>query len=279
MVWQERLVNMRNHEDVCDGTELTKYLHTKWLGQQVHYEEIVDSTNNVAKQLAKQGGVHGTVVFANQQLAGKGRLGRNWITKEDEAITVSYLLKPDIMPSQASQLTMVAAVAVACAIEEVTGLSCQIKWPNDIVIDGKKVCGILTEMAADMEQIHYVVVGIGVNVNSHAFAKEIEQTAISLSQLLHHKVDRMKLLAAMLQQFEQNYEIFMETKDLTGMLKSYNDRLVNCDREVVIIEKEHRFQAIARCINAKGELIVEVDGQEKKIVSGEVSVRGIYGYV
>ena len=258
---------------------LEQELHTKWLGHPVCYRECVDSTNLLAKQMAKEGATHGTVVIANQQLAGKGRLGRNWISPRGCAMYTSCVVRPIIPPSCASQLTLVAALATACAIEKVTGLDCQIKWPNDIVINGRKVCGILTEMSASESQIYYVVIGIGINVNMTAFDESVEATAISLRQLLGQKVSRTELMAELLVQLEHWYEVFEQSCNLQGLLSDYNRRLVNRDREVRVLEPENEWVAIARRINENGELVVEQDGIEHKIVSGEVSVRGVYGYV
>ena len=260
-------------------TLLEKQLHTSWLGHPVCYQECVESTNNLAKQMAKDGASHGTVIVANQQLAGKGRLGRTWISPKGCAIYTSLILKPYILPCQASCLTLVAALATACAIEQVTGLNCQIKWPNDIVIDGRKVCGILTEMSASADKIHYVVIGIGINVNMTAFDESVEATAISLKQLLGHKVSRTELMAELLMQMEHWHAVFEQNGNLSGMLDAYNQRLVNRDREVRILEPGNEWLAIARRINERGELVVERDGAEQTIVSGEVSVRGVYGYV
>jgi BirA family biotin operon repressor/biotin-[acetyl-CoA-carboxylase] ligase len=174
----------------------------------------------------------------------------------------------------------VAALATAKAIERVTGLSCGIKWPNDIVIDGCKVCGILTEMSADMDCIHNVVIGIGVNVNMLEFDETIQATATSLRLQTGEVVSRAQLILQMLREFEQAYEVFVKTEDLRGLLAEYNERLVNKNRQVRIIERQNEWTATALHMNENGELVVVTkDGAERTILSGEVSVRGIYGYV
>lgn len=266
--------------DVMSEAEILSQLHTRWLGHPLHYLDIVDSTNIYAKELAERGAGHGTVVIGDQQTAGKGRLGRTWNSPRGCAIYITYLLRPDILPIHASRLTIVAALATTRAIEEVTNLTCGIKWPNDIVVDGRKVCGILTEMSADMDQIHHVVIGIGVNVNMTEFDKEICTTATSLRLQTGEVVSRASVILSMLKYFEQYYDSFMQTEDLSGLLEEYNSHLVNRNKEVRIIERQKEWTAIARNMNVQGELVVETeDGVLHNIMSGEVSVRGIYGYV
>ncbi|MCR4715773.1 MAG: biotin--[acetyl-CoA-carboxylase] ligase, partial [Lachnospiraceae bacterium] len=196
------------------------------------------------------------------------------------SIYMSYLIKPDIMPTHASMLTIVAALSTAMAIRDVTKLDAMIKWPNDIVVNGKKVCGILTEMTADMDRIEQVVVGIGVNVNMLEFDDSIKTTATSLRIESGDIIKRSSIIVKMLSYFEKYYDIFVKTEDLSGLVDAYNDLLVNRDKEVRVIEKNNEWNAKALNINEKGELVVVDDeGKVKTIMSGEVSVRGIYGYV
>ncbi len=271
---------LRRVPDVMSEAEILSQLETDWMGHPLVYLDIVDSTNEYAKELAKKEYVHGTVVVGDHQSAGKGRLGRGWSSPKGCAVYISYLLKPDILPVHASMLTLVAALSTSRAIEEVTGHDCQIKWPNDIVMDGKKVCGILTEMSADMDCIHYVVTGIGVNVNMTSFDESIKDTATSLRLQTGNIISRSKLILSMLSHFEKDYDVFIKTEDLSGLLEDYNKRLVNRGRQVRVVERKQEWKAVARQINKTGELEVETeDGQIKYIVSGEVSVRGIYGYV
>ena len=152
---------------------------------------------------------------------------------------------------------------------------------HDIVsLTGKKLCGILTEMSAEIDYINYVVIGIGVNVNQELFSQEIKERATSLCLELGHKVQRSQLIAAIMESFEKCYDKFMETEDLSGLMEEYNSLLVNRGREVKVLEPGHEYEAFAMGINETGELIVKTaDGQEKNIFAGEVSVRGVYGYV
>ncbi len=155
--------------DVFTGAELRSLLNTRWVGHNLVFLEQVDSTNEEAKRQAEKGAPDGTLVAAAEQSAGKGRRGRTWISEKGTGVWMSLLLRPDFPPECASMLTLVAAMAVEKGISRVTGVDGQIKWPNDVVIEGKKVCGILTEMSTEMECIHYVVVGIGINVGTEGF--------------------------------------------------------------------------------------------------------------
>ena len=169
---------------------------------------------------------------------------------------------------------------VAEGIREVTGLETKIKWPNDIVVNGKKICGILTEMSTEIDYINHVVIGVGINVNQDTFPDDIKETASSLKMELGKRIKRSGLIAAVMKIFEKYYEIFQETEDLSGLQELYNSMLVNKDREVKVLEPGNEYKAYAIGINQTGELIVRTpDGKEKEIYAGEVSVRGVYGYV
>jgi BirA family biotin operon repressor/biotin-[acetyl-CoA-carboxylase] ligase len=222
-------------EDVYSEAELKSVLSTDWLGQNLVFLDEVDSTNTHLRRLAEQGAVEGTLVVAGQQTAGKGRRGRSWVSEQGTGIWMSYLLRPQFAPECASMMTLVAAMAVAAGIREVTGLDTAIKWPNDIVIGGKKICGILTEMSSDMDSIHYVIVGIGINVGMKAFPEEIRETATSLELCAGHRVNRAKLVDAVLRGWERYYEIFLKDLDLSGLIDEYNHMLVNRDREVRVL--------------------------------------------
>lgn len=247
------------------------------------YFKETDSTNNQAKRLAMEGAEHGTLVVADRQTAGKGRLGRSWTSPAGTGIFMSLILKPAFKPEHASMLTLVAALATAKALEQETGLKPMIKWPNDLVVNKKKVTGILTEMSADVEHIDYVVVGIGINVNMTEFPEEIRETATSLRLEAGHEVDRASLITAFLKHFDEEYERFEKTEDLTLLQEEYNERLINREKEVRILDPAHPdggYNGRALGINEAGGLLIERENHEiEAITSGEVSVRGVYGYV
>lgn len=250
----------------------------------VVYFEETDSTNNQAKKSAgseSKPAKHGTLFITECQTGGRGRRGRTWISPAGSGIWMSLVLRPDIEPSSASMLTIVAAMAMTKAISEnASKAECKIKWPNDIVLNRKKICGILTEMSAELEQIHYVVIGIGVNVNTTDFDDSIKEMASSIYLQTGRKIKRSEIVAAFSKSFEEYYNIFIEKGNLSGLKDAYNKMLINAGREVKITSAKDEFTGTATGIDDVGNLIVnKEDGSKVKVCAGEVSVRGLYGYV
>lgn len=277
---RNRGYRLTSSPDVLSEKEITSRLKTKWAGTCLEFEEVVDSTNIRAKELGEKGAPHGTLVVAEQQTAGKGRRGRSWVSPPGSSIYMTLLLKPEVEPSRAPMLTLLMAYAIADAFRGEKNLDVQIKWPNDLVLNKKKICGILTEMSAEVGYVHYVVIGVGINVNTERFQEEISQTATSLRIEEGVKFQRAELIAAIMQKFEMYYEKFCASGNLSDIMDGYNAILVNKDREVRVLEPGNEYNAKALGINETGELIVEKeDGSRTEIFSGEVSVRGIYGYV
>ena len=265
--------------DVMNEAEIKSLLHTEWAGQELFCFDEIDSTNTKAKELAEQGYPSGTLVVADRQIAGRGRRGRSWDSPAGIGIFMTLLLKPDINPNNESMLTLVTALATAQAISDVTGAEAKIKWPNDIVINGKKVCGILTEMSAQFDYINHIVIGIGINVHNESFPEEIRETASSLLLESGKRIHRADLIARFLERFEAGYAIFLQTEDLEGLMKDYNALLVNIQKQVRILDPKEPFEGKAIGITKRGELIVDTWESRKLMSSGEVSLRGIYGYV
>lgn len=249
------------------------------------YYDSVDSTNERIKDKAHEGRTQGLVVSAGMQTAGKGRIGRKWESPTNDSISTSILLEPKELPIEAvATITIVAAMAVRDAIKKKCGLDGHIKWPNDIVYDGKKICGILTEMEMQDGKVWFVTCGIGVNVHNKEFPEEIAFKATSIDlQLKREGIDihcsRKELTEAIWESFKKYYNLFLETGDLTNLREEYERYLANRGNRVRIEAQENSYEAIAKGINNRGELIVEVDDEEKIISTGEVSVRGIYGYI
>ena len=266
--------------DVMSKAEIDSLVDTKWAGKNVIYYDETDSTNNRAKEAGNNKDPHGTLFVADMQMAGKGRRGRVWKSPSGSSIYMTILLYPDIPPVKAPQLTLIMAIAVAEGIREVTGLETKIKWPNDIVVNGKKICGILTEMSTEIDYINHVVIGIGINVNMESFPEDIAKTATSLRIEAGKEFRRFELIAAIMEHFEKAYEAVCEAGNLEPIMEDYNRLLVNCGRRVRVLEPEHEYDALALGIDKTGELQVECeDGSRKSVFAGEVSVRGIYGYV
>ena len=277
---RNRGYRLTDNADILNEAEIRAAMKSQWLGQHVTFLEETDSTNNVVRRMAEQGAPEGTLAVAEIQTAGKGRRGRSWSSPKGSGIWHSFLLRPEFAPEHASMLTLLAAMAVQKSVKDVTGLDCKIKWPNDIVVNGKKICGILTEMSTEIDYINYVVIGIGINTNIEQFPEELKQTATSLRIEAGHSIRRSPLIAAIMRWFEKAYAEFMKTEDLSGIQKAYNELLVNCGREVRVLEPKGEWQAEALGINNGGELLVrKADGSETAVYAGEVSVRGIYGYV
>lgn len=266
--------------DLMTEAEIKSLMHTDWVAKEVLYFDTIDSTNTKAQELAEKGYPSGTLVVADKQDSGKGRRGRSWVSPSGTGIFMTLMIKPDINPNNASMLTLVAALAVAKAITSVTGEEALIKWPNDIVVNSKKVCGILTEMNAQFDYINNIVVGIGINVHNESFPEEISQMASSLMiEAGGKRFHRAQIIAETMSYFEQYYDTFLKTQDLSALVREYDELLVNRNKSVRVLDPKEPFDGKAMGITPKGELIVDTWESRKLVSSGEVSVRGIYGYV
>lgn len=265
--------------DRLSKRELESIRKTQWAGCEIFYFPSIDSTNTKANQLAEEGYPTGTLVVAERQESGKGRRGRNWASPEGNGIFMTLILKPEINPNNASMLTLVAALAVSKAITKCTGRPAGIKWPNDIVMNGKKVCGILTEMSAQFDYVNHIVIGIGINVHNESFPEELSHMATSLYLESKEHFNRAALIEEILEQFEDYYAVYLKTEDLSGLVKEYDISLVNRNQQVKVLDPKEPFEGKAMGITPRGELIVDTWESRKLVYAGEVSVRGIYGYV
>lgn len=277
---QNKGYRLKAAPDLMTEAEIKSLMHTEWVAKEVLYFDTIDSTNTKAQELAEKGYPSGTLVVADKQESGKGRRGRSWVSPSGTGIFMTLMIKPDINPNNASMLTLVAALAVAKAITSVTGEEAMIKWPNDIVVNGKKVCGILTEMNAQFDYINHIVVGIGINVHNESFPEEISQMASSLMiEAGGKRFHRAQIIAETMSYFEQYYDTFLKTQDLSALVREYDELLVNMNKAVRVLDPKEPFDGKAMGITPKGELIVDTWESRKLVSSGEVSVRGIYGYV
>lgn len=260
--------------------ELESRMNTKWAGHPLFFYDELPSTNLQAKLDAEKGAREGTLIVADMQTAGRGRKGRSWSSPAGTNIYFTLILKPEYSVERASMVTLLMGLAVAEGIRETCGAESFIKWPNDIVIHGKKVCGMLAEMSVEREFIHYIVMGVGVNVGQQEFVPEIASMATSLWQECGRKVSRAGLIVNVMKSFEHYYDVFQREGSIFPLLQRYNELLVNRDREVRVLDPKGEFRGISRGINEDGELLVErEDGTLTAVYAGEVSVRGIYGYV
>lgn len=271
-----RLVETPN---IITAAEVRANLKTEYLGHDIDYNEVIDSTNIKAKALARSGKEEGTLVIADCQEGGKGRLGRAWASPSGTGIWMSLILRPKILPQYASQITLVAGLSMCEAIREATGLDVQIKWPNDLVVNGKKVCGILTEMSAEMEGVNYIILGIGVNVNTMSFEEELP-FATSLAKEAHEEFSRKDIIVSFLEKFEKDYTIYKTFPSLEKFLSRYEENCITLHKKVKLIKNEEERIATALHVTKEGSLVVQLeDGSIEEVISGEISVRGLYGYI
>ncbi|MBQ7266297.1 MAG: biotin--[Firmicutes bacterium] len=251
--------------DILNENEIT-YPH-------IYFKEEMTSTNNVAKELASKGAQEGLVVVCDKQSEGKGRLGRSWEGDNGKTLCFSVLLRPKLPPHKVSKITIMAGIAVLEALREITGCPLFIKWPNDIVYEGKKVCGILTEMSAEVDNTEYVVLGVGINVNTDIFPKNIKEIATSLYILTGEKYKRANVLDTALKYIKKYYDIFIDS-ELKNLKEVYNSYCINKDKAVETMGKSTIY-GIALGINEEGSLEIKTeDGKIVTVMSGEVSLRG-----
>ena len=272
-----------SYEEIVTGsiyneTTIADQIHTKWAGKTVHFARETDSTNLWIKRLAKEGASEGTLALAEFQSAGRGRLGRSWEVPEGTSVMMSILLRPKFEPQYAPTLTLVMGMAVAKAVKNL-GFDVSIKWPNDVVVSHKKICGILTEMGVRDGKIDYAVIGVGINVNIKEFPEEMADKATSLYLESGKEFDRSQIPGLVMEAFEKYYEKFAATCDLSGLNEEYESILANYNQSVRVLAKEP-YEGVARGITDGGELLVEkTDGTIVAVSAGEVSVRGLYSYV
>lgn len=255
-------------------------MNTKWAGHPLHFYQELGSTNIQAKLEAEEGAAEGTLVMADMQTAGRGRRGRSWSSPAGVNLYFTLILRPSYGAERASGVTLVMALAVAAGIREAGGVRAEIKWPNDIVVSGRKVCGILTEMSVERSVIRYVIIGVGVNVGLQEFPREMADTATSLQAECGREISKDSLTENIMAAFERYYENYLRQGDLSGVLTEYDSLLVNRGKKVRVLDPKGEYQGLALGINDRGELLVErEDGTVAEVYAGEVSVRGIYGYV
>ena len=258
-------------EQYYNKKEIQRGLNTKVMGKELYFYETLDSTNHQLRSLALEGAPEGAVVVCETQTRGKGRNGKTWESQKNCGVWMSVLLRPNILPFEAPKITLMAGLAVCKGVREATGLSAWIKWPNDVLINGKKICGILAEMSAEMEQTHFIVMGIGVNVNQQQFQGDLAETATSLRIEAGRTFSRTKVIGCVLRNLEEVY--FQYLSDFNGFVQAYKEYSCVINQQVTIVSKKS-FRGKAVDIAQDGGLVVEKENGEKTVVySGEVSLR------
>ncbi|WP_461207002.1 biotin--[acetyl-CoA-carboxylase] ligase [Clostridium sp. DL1XJH146] len=266
--------------DILTLSEVHNKVKTEYIGKEIIHYDSIASTNTEAKKIAYET-KEGTIIVAEEQIAGKGRMGRSWVSTKGKGIWMSIILKPEISPTKVPQITQIAAAAVAKALEELD-IEVGIKWPNDIIINGKKICGILTEMSAEINMVNYAVLGIGMNVNNkeNDFPGELKSKASSLFIEEKKEYSRKDIFVGIINYFEFFYEEYVKKGNMQEVLEICRTKSCVIGREIRMIEKGKEIIAKAVELNDNGELVVTLkNGNNRSIMSGEISIRSKDGYI
>ena len=261
--------------DLLTPSEIKPLLKTKWMGKRIHHFQTIPSTNTEAYQLALRGAPEGEIVIAESQEKGRGRLGRHWVSPPFLNLYLSVILRPEIPPSQASLITLMAAVAVAEAIERFSGLHPVIKWPNDILVENRKVAGLLNEIHSETDRIHFVILGIGVNLNmeKELLPKEIRGLATSLKMETGKSVSRKEFVPCLLGALEKWYTLFLREGG-KPVLDAWREKARLKGKPVKVTSFGETLLGRAVDIDAEGRLILETEkGERKRIVAGDVEYK------
>ncbi len=253
--------------------ELRKGLKTKTFGNKIYTFQTIDSTNNCAKAVANVGAAEGIVVIAEEQTAGRGRLGRSWQANPGENLTFSLLLRPQVPPDTINLLPLYVAVAVAQAIERTTNLKVECKWPNDLLINKKKVAGILIEGSMQQNTVEYIVIGLGINVNQTQFPKELLQKATSLRLESHQEIDRVKLFKEIILSLEASYKPSVATR-FQSVVPFWLDHATMINKPIVVSEQGNVITGIVKGLSKEGGLILQTNETEKTLFAGDVTILG-----
>ncbi len=251
-------------------------LETAVVGREVVFFEQTDSTNTRAQELAEQGAADGTVVIAESQSAGKGRLGRQWASPAGVNLYTSVILRPPIPPQSAPQLTFLSAVAVAWAVRDVCGLDARVKWPNDVLLHGRKVAGLLNEMSAESEKVHYVILGIGVNLNMHSgqFPAELRYPATSVAIEKGEGVHRRRFAQTLYRHLDRLYRRYLD-EGVAPILREW-EALFDLTGQIVEVGYLHnRIEGRVEGLDTDGALLLRLeDGTRERVLAGDVRPKG-----
>lgn len=247
-------------------TEIKQKLNTKIIGKKIYHYPTLASTNTTAKQKTLEQIPEGTIIIADTQTKGRGRKNRTWHSPYG-GLWFSTILYPDLPPERSMFLTMAASISVAQAIEETTGIKPVIKWPNDILINNRKICGILTELDAEIDKINYVIIGIGINVNNE-IENKLKPIAISLKEITKKPISRVEILRSILKHFDKNYSYIKNPDYIRDLWFSYSKII---GKKIMIYEGENKIIGVVQDVDESGCLIIDSNGEPKRIVSGDIS--------
>lgn len=260
--------------DILTYDEIAGYLRTAYIGRRILHYDSIDSTNNKARELAEKGEPEGTVVISESQTKGKGKTGRQWYSEAYRGIWMSMILRPDIAMSCVNLITQIGCAAVGAAAENIAG-DVQIKWPNDVLIHGKKFCGILTESSGEMDQTDYIIIGIGINVNQseNEFPEELISKATSLKIELKREIVRQELISDILNKFEKQYNRIKQHENSDEALDFCRTHSNLIGKTLLITRNGRKWKAQAMELNNQGQLMIRYeDGTTENIIAGEISV-------
>ena len=264
-------------KDLLNPQNIYHNLKTDFIGRNIIHLETVDSTNDYLKKIGNDV-QEGTIVISEEQTKGKGRWGRQWNSKAGQGIWMSIIIKPEIVPTKAPFITLVAGAAIVKALNNLQ-VPAKIKWPNDIIINNKKISGILTELSAEIERVNYVIVGIGMNVKNMEFDVELEDNATSICKE-NYDLSRLEIVTEVISEFERLYKLYIEknsNEEIINICKQYS-AIIN--KDIYVIKGDERELVKCIDINNEGNLIVrDSENNIREIMSGEVSIRGVKGYV
>jgi BirA family biotin operon repressor/biotin-[acetyl-CoA-carboxylase] ligase len=248
--------------------EVGRDLNTKFVGKKIYYFDNLASTMNVAMQLGVEGSPEGTLVLSESQTKGRGRLGREWFSPKYKGIYLSLILKPKILPAEASMFTLLAGVSISEAIKEMASLDAHIKWPNDIIIGNRKLGGILTELNAEMDEVNFLIIGVGLNVNNDK--KTLPAGATSLKEQKKEHINRVGLLQEILRNIESNYLLF-QNKGAHPIIEKWRELSITLGKRVKIYFHKEHIEGEALDIDIDGGLLIRRDsGITDKVMSGDV---------
>ena len=258
--------------DLLRQDDIKRGLKTRSVGKEIHLHTEVVSTNTLAMEMASKGAPEGTVLIAEAQTGGKGRLGRKWISPKGN-LYFSVVLRPDLPTHKAPLLTLMAAVAVAVAIRKTCSVQAVIKWPNDILVSGKKVSGLLTEMSSEPDRIRHIALGIGVDVNMplDELPPEVREGATTLAAEAGRTIDRTMLLQQILRELDSRYRILLQ--DEVAVFREWEELNVTTGRRVSVSGPREAFEGLAQGIDREGRLIVKLDdGSLRQVAAGDVTI-------
>jgi len=250
---------------------LKKGLKTEHFGCKIYAFDTIDSTNNCARALAGCWADEGTVIIAEQQTAGRGRLGRPWLANPNENLTFSIILRPSISTESINLLPLSVCVAIAEAVEKSTGLAVECKWPNDLLVRNKKVAGILLEGSYSQSKVDWIVIGIGLNVNQTVFPADLESKATSLKLMAGRDIDRIALFHRILENLEQSYRAGTRT-GFHSILPQWTARTRMIDKKISVMERGTLLSGTVKGVSPDGGLVLQSDGSERTIFAGDVTI-------